>query len=259
MVIRVKRIVFRSHLKMHRFYSSSENISDDKIIVSDIKQIHRMRDVLRIKINDRVTVFDNRGNEYLCGIKELSKKQAVLEIKDKISTKIISRIKITVACAIPKKSKMDDIIDKLTQLGVERIIPMKTKRVVVEIDKKKESLRLNRWQKISQTASEQSQRNIIPIIEPIKGLNEVLSEARDFDLKLIPTLVGEQKSLNVVLQVVPKNILILIGPEGDFTPEEVDLAKKSGCIPVSLGDLVLRVETAAIAIASFIRLYYEYY
>jgi 16S rRNA (uracil1498-N3)-methyltransferase len=240
---------------MHRFYSSSEDISDDKITISDIKQIHHMKDVLRIKINAKVIVFDNKGNAYLCGIKELSKNQAILEIKDKISKKTKNRIKITVACAIPKKSKMDDIIDKLTQLGVERIIPLKTKRVVVELDRKKESLRLNRWQKISQTASVQSRRNIIPIIEPIKDLNGLLSEANDFDLKLIPTLVGEQKSLNEVIKAKPKDVLILIGPEGDFTPEEVDLAKKSGCIPVSLGDLVLRVETAAIAIVSFIRLY----
>jgi len=86
----------------------------------------------------------------------------------------------------------------------------------------------------------------------------VLAESEDFDLKLIPTLLGERESLkNILTKPKCRNILVLIGPEGDFTPEEVALAKQAGCIPVSLGDLVLRVETAAIAAVSFIRFYAE--
>lgn len=85
-----------------------------------------------------------------------------------------------------------------------------------------------------------------------------MSDSGSFDLKLIPTLTGERKPCKEILkESKAKNILVIIGPEGDFTSEELDSAKKAGCIPVSLGDLVLRVETAAVAVASFIHLYYE--
>jgi 16S rRNA (uracil1498-N3)-methyltransferase len=202
-----------------------------------------------------VIVFDEQGNEYNCLIRQLSNKTIELKIKARLS-KRETKIQITVACAIPKKSRMDEIIDKLTQLGVDRIIPLESERVIIKLDKSKKILRKMRWEKIALSSSQQSQRNILPMIEPIKDIKEVLTQAGDFDLKLIPTLMGERKSLRKILaKAKPKNILVLIGPEGDFTAEEVDLAIKSGCIPVSLGDLVLRVETAAIAVTSFIKLY----
>jgi 16S rRNA (uracil1498-N3)-methyltransferase len=240
---------------MHRFYCPIQNISGNKIIISDKDQVHHLRDVLRLKAEDKVIVFDEQGNEYNCLIRQLSNKTIELKIKARLS-KRETKIQITVACAIPKKSRMDEIIDKLTQLGVDRIIPLESERVIIKLDKSKKILRKMRWEKIALSSSQQSQRNILPMIEPIKDIKEVLTQAGDFDLKLIPTLMGERKSLRKILaKAKPKNILVLIGPEGDFTAEEVDLAIKSGCIPVSLGDLVLRVETAAIAVTSFIKLY----
>jgi 16S rRNA (uracil1498-N3)-methyltransferase len=240
---------------MHRFYLPSQNISGDKIIISDKAQIHHLADVLRLKIAQRLIVFDEKGNEYKCAIKELLKDKAILELKEKISSFKKVEIKITVACAIPKRAKMDDIIDKLTQLGVTRIIPLLTERVIVKLDKHKRISRLTRWKKIAQNAAQQSQRSCVPVIEPISDIKEV-SQASDFDLKLIPTLIDERRPLkDVLLSSKPSNILVLIGPEGDFTPKEVKMAIKAGCVPVTLGELVLRVDTAAIAVASFIRLY----
>lgn len=240
---------------MHRFYCSARNISKNKIIINDLKEIHHIRDVLRLKINDEVRVFDDKGNEYNCSIKELLKNQVIFNIQDKQLSKM-HKVKIAVACAMPKKSKMDDIIDKLTQLGVDRIIPMQTQRVIVKLDKNKIILRHLHWNKIAQAASQQSQRNTLPVVKSIKSIKEILTESDSYDLKLIPTLTGKRKAIKEIFtKTKAKNILVLIGPEGDFTPEELALAKQLGCIPVSLGDLVLRVETAAIAIVSFIRLY----
>lgn len=240
---------------MYRFFSQIQNISDNKIIISDRNQVHHIRDVLRLKKKDAVVIFDNKANEYITDIERFSPQSIILKIKEKYQIPA-KNTKITIACAIPKKSKMDDIVDKLTQLGVDRIIPMLTKRVIIKLDKERGALRLKRWQRIAMNASLQSQRNMVPIIEPIREIAKVLSEAQDFDLKLMPTLIGERRLLKEVFaKPKPKNILVLIGPEGDFTEEEVNLAKESGFIPVSLGDLVLRVETAAIAVASFIRLY----
>ena len=244
---------------MHRLYSPSQNISSNKIIIDNKDQVHHAKNVLRLKVNEEVVIFDDEGNEYRSILEKLLPKSMIFQVKDK--EKFIlnpSKIKITVACAIPKGSRMDEIIDKLTQLGIERIIPLETERVIVRLDKHKRILRQERWKKIALNASLQSQRNTLPILEPIKNIKQLLLEPETFDLKLIPTLIGKRKTLKEILEESkPKNILVIIGPEGDFTSDELDSAKKAGCIPVSLGDLVLRVETAAVIVASFIRLYYE--
>jgi len=241
---------------MHRILVSSKQISKDKIIMLKGEQAHYIDDVLRLKSNEPVVAFDEAGNEYACSV-EKSTGRITLRVKEKRTLlKNSKRMFLTVACAIPKKSRLDDIIDKLTQLGVDRIIPLKTKRVIIKLDSRKEDLRHGRWKRIAVSAAQQSQRNTLPIIEPIRNIREVLSSSGDFDLKLIPTLTGKRKTLKeVFIASKPKDVLVLIGPEGDFTDEEVALAKKSGFIPVSLGDLVLRVETAAVCVASFIRLY----
>jgi len=242
---------------MYRLYCPSQNISEDKIAIKDKNQVHHLKDVLRFRINEPVVIFDDRGIEYRSILEKISSASLTFKIQEKNkSMPGPEKIKITVACAIPKKSKMEDIIDKLTQLGVERIIPLLTERVIVKLDRHKETLRLKRWMKVALNASQQSQRNTLPVIEPVKKIGEVISGSGGYDLKLIPTLEGERRTLkDVFVKTKAKNILFIIGPEGDFTPQEISLAKKAGFIPVSLGDSVLRVETAAVAVASFMRLY----
>ncbi|MDO8662303.1 MAG: RsmE family RNA methyltransferase [Candidatus Omnitrophota bacterium] len=259
---------------MHRFFCTTSDITSTEIIIKDKEQAHHIRDVLRLKPGKQVEVFDEKGNEYSCEIREI-KDKIYLEIKNKIAAdKISQRIKLTVACALPKKSKLDDIIDKLVQLGVHRIIPLKTERVIVKLDKYKEAGRLERWRKIALSAAKQSKRNDLPVIEPVQDLQKVIARSQEFDLKLIPYLGGERKNLKDVLDKFLKKgdgsifsasdsrkiepspcFLILIGPEGDFSEAEVKLAVAAGFIPVTLGDLVLRVDTAAIAAASFITMY----
>jgi 16S rRNA (uracil1498-N3)-methyltransferase len=236
---------------MHRFYI--DDVDGDKAFISDSEQLHHLKAVLRLKVNDEVIVFDSRGNEYLGVITGLDREQAELKVSLVKSSR--SRpTKLTVACAIPKGNRMDDIIDYLTQLGVERIIPMQTERVVVKLDNAKAEVRLKRWKKIAQSAAQQSQRSRIPHIEPVTRVENVISNSRNFDLKLIPTLAGERKLIKeVVTKTRPKDIIVLIGPEGDFSPEEIEMALSKGFIPVSLGDTVLRVATAAIAVAGYLK------
>lgn len=247
---------------MHRFFVPAQNISSGKIVISDARQAHHLRDVLRLKPKEEVIVSDGSGHEYRCLIKKISD-TVILEIlnrdSDHFPKMVAVPIKLTVACAIPKNSKFDDIVDKLTQIGVDAIIPLLTERVIVKLDKAKQALRLKRWEAVALSASRQCQRSTIPVVSPIKKIKDVLEGAQDFDLKLIPTLSGERKTLKELLNrdsAVP-NILVLIGPEGDFSDEEVRLAEGKGFIPVSLGNLVLRVETAAVATASFIRFYFD--
>jgi len=211
-----------------------------------------------LKAGKDVVIFDQADNEYLARIESISNKSVVLNIKEELKRTFSDKAFLTVACAIPKKSKFDDIIDKLTQLGVDRIIPMLTERVIVKLDSRKAALRKARWEKIALSACQQCKRKNIPVIDMPESIGSVLSSA-GFDLKLIPSLQGKRRPLKEVLGQVrlgsSSKILLLIGPEGDFTDDELKSAFDSGFIPVSLGSCVLRVETAAIAAAGFIRLY----
>ncbi len=237
---------------MHRFIV--DRIQGDSAILTDAGQLHHIRDVLRLKVNDAVIVFDGEGHEFKGVIKSINKKHIELQVTP-LKTTRVNNIKVTVACAIPKGSHMDDIIDYLTQLGVESIVPMRTERVVVKLDDTRVEARLQRWQKIAQSAARQSQSSRIPTIAPVTDIEKVIAGSQGFDLKLIPHLSGERKPIKDVLSKRSyKNIIALIGPEGDFTPAEVEMALHNGFTSVSLGDTVLRVATAAIAVAAYIRL-----
>ena len=236
---------------MHRFYV--EKIVGDSINLTDAEQVHHIRDVLRLKVGNVVMVFDRAGQEYKAIITAVDKKQVELNLTP-VNVRRSDSTRLTIACGIPKGSHMDDIIDYLTQLEVERIIPMLTDRVVVRLDVARAKARVERWTKIAQSAAQQCQRSDIPVISLVTNIKDIIKNSRDFDLKLIPHLSGERRLIKDVLSKGGyKNIIVLIGPEGDFTPEEVALALHNGFLPVSLGDAVLRVATAAIAIASYIK------
>jgi 16S rRNA (uracil1498-N3)-methyltransferase len=245
-------LVVRAIIKnMHCFLV--DRIQGDTAILTDAAQLHHIRDVLRLKTNDKVIIFDGAGHEFIGIITNINKKQVALKVTP-LQKQRNSRAALTIACAIPKGSHMDDIIDCLTQLGAAHIIPMRTARVVVKLDEARATTKLRRWQKIAQSAAQQCQRNEIPIIAPITDIKKVIVDSQGFDLKLIPCLSGERQLIkNVLSKKGYKNIIVLIGPEGDFTPAEVELALHNGFIPVSLGDTVLRVATAAVAVAAYIR------
>ena len=225
-----------------------------KAFISDWAQLHHLKDVLRLKVKDEVEIADSAGNCYAGVITAIGKKQAEVRVALKEAAREAAVI-LTIACAIPKGGRFDDTVDFLTQLGVERIIPMRTERVVVKLDDIKAAEKHRRWLKIAQSAAQQSRRNKVPDIGPVTDFKDIVSGAKDYGLKLIPHLTGERKPIREILGESPaKNIIVLIGPEGDFTPEEVALALDNGFLPVSLGDTVLRVAAAAIAVAGYIKL-----
>jgi 16S rRNA (uracil1498-N3)-methyltransferase len=236
---------------MHRFYV--DRLDGDMVAVTDAGQLHHLKDVLRLKVGDGVSVFDADGNEYTGAITVIERKKAEIKVTSSKAARR-SQIRLIIACAIPKSDRMDDIIDQLTQLGVDRIIPMMTERVVVKLDDARKESRLKRWRTIARNAALQSQRNTLPDIEPVTEYSDVIARSTDYDLRMIPNLEGERKLIKDALASTrPGNIIVLIGPEGDFTPAEVKLALGQGFIPVSLGDTTLRVATAAVAVAGYIR------
>jgi 16S rRNA (uracil1498-N3)-methyltransferase len=227
-------------------------IQGDEYVITDKEQLHHLTVVLRARHADSISLFDRQGGTYHGSISQIKKSELRIKIDGREKAPV-SQVDLTLACAIPKASGMDDIIDQLTQLGVNSIIPMITERVVVkpfEPEKK-----LERWRKIALNAAEQSQRNSLPEISAILKLDAVIQQTVGFNLRLIPTLEGQTRPLHQVLENFSSGrVVVLIGPEGDFTAEEVKKAIESGFVPVSLGNNVLRVETAAAAVAAYIKL-----
>lgn len=241
---------------MHRCLVSSKQISSAQISIQDAAQIHHIQDVLHLETGDTIVAFDEERNEYLCGIRSISKKAVLLDIKERLLHRKAKAYSLAIACAIPKKAKMDEIVDKLTQLGVDRIIPLESERVVVRLDERKKLQRLSRWQKIALEAAKQSQRNTVPVVEPIMNMEKVFALAGEYDLKLIGSLFGSRRSLKSALSAQRyRSIIVCIGPEGDFSRQEVARAAECGFIGISLGELVLRVDTAALSVAACITVY----
>lgn len=243
---------------MHRFFVNSSAISGDSIVITDPGLLHHIKDVIRLKKGDSVTLFDERANEYDGDITQCLPDQTVVRIQRKITGKSSGggRIYLAVACALPKKSKFDSIVDGLTQLGVDRIIPLITERVVVRLDQKNSCAKRLRWEKIALQASQQSQRSTLPLIDEPMNFSDMIMRCADFEYKLLPTLGHERKSIHQIFSSSLKaRVLVSIGPEGDFSENEVRRALHARFIPVTLGDLVLRVETAALAVAAIIKSY----
>ncbi|MDP3732753.1 MAG: RsmE family RNA methyltransferase [Candidatus Omnitrophota bacterium] len=242
---------------MHRLYSPSENISGDKIIIVDKNQIHHAKDVLRLKVNDTVIIFDGKGKEYAGIIQKLLPKELTVEVQEiRLNDQKLLLPEVTLAIAIPKRNRMDYLIEKCTELGVDTIIPMKTERTVVSIKKDNEPNRIARWEKIAIEASEQSGRTVLPKIKQIMEFSAVLPKAKDYDLAMLFCLIAEKREnlRQILSKFEAKRILAFIGPEGDFTPGEVNLSKEAGCVLVSLGQRILKVDTASIFIMAAVNL-----
>ncbi|HOX54753.1 MAG: 16S rRNA (uracil(1498)-N(3))-methyltransferase [Candidatus Omnitrophica bacterium] len=236
---------------MHnRFFCPSENISEKVITINDKKEIHHIVDVLRFGIESDITIFNGEGFEFEGKIKEISKNSIRIMIENKYESKR-RPFEITLACAVPKKAKFDFIVEKLTELGVDRIIPLETERSEVRYKKDRMLEKVGHWRQVAINASKQSQRSYIPQIEEVQNFKNVISKLENYDLALFPTLEGERVHLAEALKgFKERRIIIFIGPEGDFSEEEADLARKSGCKLVTLGENVLKVDTAAITVVA---------
>jgi len=207
---------------------------------------------MRCNNNDKIEiVFDKRV--YVCNIDEIE--TLTLSIIDSYEEDRDSNIDLTIAVSLVQEQKFDLILQKLTELGVNSIIPVKTERSIVKIDNAKEQKKIARWETICKEASEQSHRVTIPKIHNIVTLKELLNQKKE--LNLICSLNENTKPLEEYLNNELKNILFIIGPEGGFSKKEEDFLIENGFKTTTLGKRVLRVETAAIYVASIINYVYK--
>lgn len=233
---------------MQRYFS--KKIENDKITLYE-QDIHHIIKVMRYKENDQIEVVSNE-QVYLCNIDSLEP-FSISIIKKYFEDRNLN-INLTIGVSLVTEQKFDLILQKLTELGVNKIIPLKTERSIVKIDGKKLSKKYERWQMICKEASEQSHRTNIPIIGPIMNLEEISKE--NYALKLICSLTEQSKPLKDVLTKEIKHLLFIIGPEGGFSSQEETLLINNQFIPISLGKRILRVETATIYVASIINYVY---
>ena len=231
--------------------AEKENIDENngKILINDKSDCNHIQNVYRLNAGNELRIIDGEY-EYLTEIIQISKKEVFVKILEKKEDSYSLNVNIDVAMGILKNDKMNLAIQKLTEIGVNRIIPLKTERVVVKINEKKE-----KWDVVVREALKQCRGIKFTEITPVKKLAEIDYSKYD---KIIFAYENsdESKSLSEIIEKEDKNILYIIGPEGGITQEEVDFLKNNKAIEISLGKRILRAETAAIVVCGIIANFY---
>lgn len=238
---------------MPKFFVSKENINDHIITLEGDNAKH-IGNVLRAKIGDKITVCDGEGRDYECEIEEITKGSVAAKITDIFSNNNEPSIKITLYQGLPKADKMELVIQKCIEIGIDRIVPVKTEHTVVKLEGKEEK-KLQRWNKIAEAAAKQCGRGKIPRVCGIMSFKDAVIEASGLDSAIIPYEKERDNSLkSFAKEFRGESIGIFIGPEGGFSEEEISFAKERGISSVTLGRRILRTETAGL-VASVILLY----
>ena len=226
----------------------SKNINLDKIIIDDKNDVNHLKNSFRVKEGETVRAVDGE-NEYICKVAVIDKKEITLDIVEIKKDTTIKNTEITAGLSIIKNDKMELSIQKLTEIGVDKIIPLETKRTIVKLNGKKD-----KWDVIVKEATKQCQRVKLLEIENIKKLKDV--DYSEYDLVIIPYECEEEYSLKNLLkglETVPKKVLYLIGAEGGFDISEIEYLKSMENVRiVTLGNNILRAETASIVVGGIL-------
>lgn len=239
---------------MDRFFTPKNNINLEQntciIEGEDVKHISR---VLRSRENDKLEVCDMDNNEYICEIREINKDNILLDIIEKVNIKRESNLKVKLYQGIPKGTKMELILQKLTEIGVDEIVLVQAKRSVTKIDNKKEDKKIERWERIIYEAAKQSKRGKIPKLTGVLTFKEALADMQNNDLNLCPYENERTISIKEAIKDSSANTIgIFVGPEGGFEEEEIEKIQEIDGKVVSLGPRILRTETASVVASSIV-------
>ena len=257
---------------MHRFYIAPEDWNPDSLVLGEA-EAHHARDVLRLQAGGRVVVFNGRGHEITAEIAKVTSGEVVVRKMYEARVPPLP-CRITLAQAIPKGKNMDLIVQKAVEIGAAEIAPLISERTIVHLEAKEAAQKQAKWQQVAIEAAKQCGQNWLPTVQLPKtptdffaSVEAGVSPAQDLgtqptrlppqnrglDLRLIGSLQSDAVHLKMVLadyerehHARPTSVLMCVGPEGDFTPAELNLARSNGCRPITLGPIILRVETAAI-------------
>lgn len=244
---------------MPRYFISPEDIQGSYIIVR--KDVHHLIDVLRKSPGDRLLLCDGLGHDFSCEIIQVD------EQKEKIVTKVLERrdsdtepsVFVTLIQALPKGDRMEYVLEKGVEVGISSFVPFDTERSMVHLDSHRAQSKVERWNKLTESAAKQCGRGRIPKVEPLHSFEEAVSLIPSYDLSLLFYEEAPHQSLKDTLQRLParpEKVCLFIGSEGGFSPKEAERIQEAGAVVCGLGPRILRADTAGVVAASL--LLYEF-
>lgn len=245
---------------MSHFFIEPHQIEGEKVFILG-EDYNHIKNVLRMKIGEELTISANNDLIYTAKIESFQDSKVECLITDCNGGRAELPVDIILFQGLPKKDKMELIIEKAVELGVKEVVPVLMKRTIVKIeDEKKEAKKLERWRTIALTAAKQSGRDRVPTVSPFVSFKEAIERASALEFNLIPyeNERGMEKTREVIRDTRDKKTIgIFIGPEGGITEEELAMAEGIGAKKISLGNRILRTETAGLAILSVLSFWLE--
>ncbi|HEV8544220.1 MAG TPA: RsmE family RNA methyltransferase [Verrucomicrobiae bacterium] len=236
---------------MHRFFIEPEQSRGERINLSE-REFHHAGAVLRLKEGERVSALDGAGSELLCVVEKITKRGITLRVTQRNSVPRLPYA-LTLVQAIPKGKTMELVVQKAAELGAARVVPIVAERTVTHLDEDNAETKVQKWNWVAIDAIKQCGSAWLPTIPPPRTPAQYLASAERSELNLIATLQPDAQHPRVHLRDFqheksrkPKTVSVWVGPEGDFTPAEINAVRSAGALPISLGPLILRSETAAI-------------
>jgi 16S rRNA (uracil1498-N3)-methyltransferase len=239
---------------MQRYFVPPEHMTAESVRLTGEDARH-MGSVMRGKPGDEFIACDGGGRDVLAKITTVDKEAVLADILKVLPDSAEMAWRITVAQSLPKGDKLETVIQKGTEAGAYAFQPFLSRRTVVQYDERKEAKRLDRWRKIAKEAAEQSHRSRIPEIRPVCGWKAVIRQFAEYDIVLFcyeeegRAGQGLRRTLadfHGKTEASTPSVLLVVGPEGGFAPEEAEEAKAAGAVPIGLGKRILRTETAAL-------------
>lgn len=238
---------------MKKFFVNNSQVNGDYIHIGkeDSKHIQK---VLRKKLSDNIYITVDEADTFLCEISQFDNNVVICKKMEPIQQNTETSINVDLFQCIAKYEKMDDIVQKATQLGIKEVYPVISNRVIVKLDEQNKIKKVQRWTKIAQEASKQCKRTAIPKVQNVINLTNICNYASKYDIILL-AYENDKTNLKDILQTCKKentkNIGVIIGPEGGFEQDEIDeLLKCDNICCISLGNRILRTETASIVLIS---------
>jgi 16S rRNA (uracil1498-N3)-methyltransferase len=231
---------------MQRYFVEPHHLSERDVTIEG-DDVHHIVNVMRSSVGDEILVSDGQGRVARVRLTSLEGKQVQAEVVEFIQQNSELPVRVTIGQGLPKGEKMEWILQKGTELGAFAFFPFSSERTIVKLDAKKEAKKLERWRKIVKEAAEQSHRAVLPEILPPVSFKQAVAAAGTYTQCVIAYEKEGGRTLHDVLASLAEgdSLLVLIGPEGGFSPGEIALAESNGILPVSLGPRILRTETAS--------------
>lgn len=242
---------------MSKFFVKANQIKENKINIEG-EDVNHIKNVLRLNISDKINICDSDNSKnYECEITNINSKKIECIILNELKNSSEGNVELHIYQGLPKSDKMEFVIQKGTELGVSKFIPVNFKRCIVKISKKDELKKIDRWNKISEVAAKQCGRDIIPIVTNIENINTLCEKIKKYDIVLVAYENEKENYIKNELMHLKKDkkqykIAVVIGPEGGIDEEEIDKLEKSGAKIVTLGKRILRTETVALQVSSII-------